>query len=178
MDHDGEPLGLPAVTAATPSMAARLSAHTAKRKWVLYAADCFVAQCHEVTCETCSGYVDHPITGVESGTIPSMPHNLAKALDEARRDGMRDIHKDAHHELHQELDSARHAYDKQKAQFNWLQLDYESLEDQLDDEWRRGWEADDKVSRLRDDIDHLEAQICRYKGKTQDSISMVMSISS
>ena len=69
--------------AATPSMAAHLSAHTAKCKWVLYAADRFMAQCHEVTCETCNRYVDHLISGMESGTVPSMPHNLAKALDEA-----------------------------------------------------------------------------------------------
>ena len=88
-----------------------------------------------------------------------MPHNLAKALNEAWRDGMRDIHEDAHHELHQELDSARCAYDEQKAQFNRLRSDYESLEDQLDNEWKRGREADNEVSCLRDDIDHLEAQI-------------------
>ena len=120
MDHDGEPSGSPAVTAAMPSVAAHLSAHTAKHKWVLYAVDHFVAQCHEVTCETCSGYVDHLITGVESGAVPSTPHNLAKALDEAWRDGMRDIHEDAHHELRQELDSTRCAYNEQKAQFNQL----------------------------------------------------------
>ena len=136
MDHDGEPLGSPAMMAATPSMAARLSAHMAKRKWVLYAADHFVAQCHEVTCETCNGYVDHLINGVESGTVPSMPHNLSKALNEAWREGMQDICKDAHHELHQELNSACHAYDEQKSQFNWLRSDYESLKDQLDDEQR------------------------------------------
>ena len=120
MDHDGEPLGLPAVMVAMPSVAARLSTHTAKHKWVLYAADHFMAQCHEVTCETCSGYVDHLITGVESGAIPSTPHNLAKAIDEAWRDSMGDIHKDACHELHQEPDSARCAYNEQKAQFNQL----------------------------------------------------------
>ena len=51
MDHDGKPSGLPAMMAATPSVAAHLSTHTAKRKWVLYAVDCFVAQCHEVTCD-------------------------------------------------------------------------------------------------------------------------------
>ena len=134
MDHDGEPLGSPAMMVATPSMAAHLSAHTAKRKWVLYAADRFMAQCHEVTCKTCNGYVNHLINGVESGAVPSTPHNLAKALDEAWRDGMRDIHKDAHHELCQELDSTHRAYDEQKAQFNQLRLDYESLKDQLDDE--------------------------------------------
>ena len=134
MDHDGEPSGSSAVTAAMPSVAAHLSAHTAKRKWVLYAADRFMAQCHEVTCEMCSGYVDHLITGVESGAVPSTPHNLAKALDEAWRDGMRDIREDARHELRQELDSAHRAYDEQKAQFNRLRSDYESLEDQLDDE--------------------------------------------
>ena len=83
MDHDGEPSGPPAMTVATPSVAARLSTHTAKCKWVLYAVDRFVAQCHKVTCETCSGYVDNLITGVESGAVPSMPHNLAKALNEA-----------------------------------------------------------------------------------------------
>ena len=134
MDHDGELSGSSAMTAATPSMAACLSAHTAKHKWVLYTVDRFVAQCHEVTCETCSGYVDHLITGVESSAIPSTPHNLAKALDEAWRDGMQDICEDACHELRQELDSARCAYDEQKAQFNQLRTDYESLEDQLDDE--------------------------------------------
>ena len=78
MDHDGEPSGSPAMMVATPSVAAHLSAHTAKRKWVLYAADRFVAQCHEVTCETCSGYVDHLITGVESGAVPSTPTTLPK----------------------------------------------------------------------------------------------------
>ena len=49
---------------------------------------------------------------------------------------MQDICEDACHELRQELNSARHAYDEQKAQFNWLRSDYESLEDQLDDEWK------------------------------------------
>ena len=49
-----------------------------------------------------------------------MPHNLAKALDEAWRDSMQDIREDACHKLCQELDSARHAYDEQKAQFNQL----------------------------------------------------------
>ena len=86
-----------------------LSTHTAKRKWVLYAADHFVAQCHEVTCETCNGYINHLINGVESGTIPSMPHNLAKALNEAWRDSMWDIHQDAHCKLRQELNSAHRA---------------------------------------------------------------------
>ena len=120
MDHDGEPSGSPAMMAATLGMAAHLSTHTAKHKWVLYAVDCFMAQCHEVTCEMCSGYVDHLITGVESGTIPSTPHNLAKALNVAWRDGMWDIHEAACHELCQELDSACHAYDEQKSQFNQL----------------------------------------------------------
>ena len=159
MDHDGKPSGSPAVTAATPSVATHLSAHTAKCKWVLYAADLFVAQCHEVTCKMCNGHINHLINGVERGTIPSMPHNLAKALDKAWRDGMWDIHEDACCELHQELDSACHAYDEQKAHFNWLRSDYESLKDQLDDERRQGREADDEVSHLRDDIDHLETQI-------------------
>ena len=90
MDHDGEPSGSPAVTAATwptPSVATRLSAHTAKCKWVLYAADRFVAQCHKVTCETCNGYVGHLINGVCQGSSPSSsgqthivrldPHHLA-----------------------------------------------------------------------------------------------------
>ena len=77
MDHDGEPSWSPAVMAAMPSVATRRSAHTAKCTWVLYAADRFMAQCHEVTCETCSGYIDHLITGVESGAVPSMLHNLA-----------------------------------------------------------------------------------------------------
>ena len=49
---------------------------------------------------------------------------------------MQDICKDARHELCQELDSTRCAYDKQKAQFNWLQSDYESLNDQLDEKRR------------------------------------------
>ena len=49
---------------------------------------------------------------------------------------MRDIHKDACHELCQELDSACCAYNEQKAQFNRLQSDYGSLEDQLDNEWK------------------------------------------
>ena len=93
-----------------------------------------MAQCHEVACETCNGYVDHLINSGESGTIPSMPHNLAKALDEAWQDNMWDICEDACHELCQELDSARHAYDEQKAQFNQLRSDYESLDDQLDNE--------------------------------------------
>ena len=70
MDHDGEPLGSPAVTVAMPSVAAHLSAHTAKCKWVLYAVGCFVAQCHEVTWEMCNGYIDHLINSMESGTIP------------------------------------------------------------------------------------------------------------
>ena len=83
MDHDGECLGLPAMTAATPSMAAHLFANTAKCKWVLYTADHFVAQCHEVACKTCNGYVNHLITCVESSAIPSTFHNLAKALDKA-----------------------------------------------------------------------------------------------
>ena len=178
MDHDDEPLGSPAVMAATPSVAACLSTHTAKCKWVLYAADCFMAQCHKVTCATCNGYVDHLINSVESGAVPSTPHNLAKALDDAWQDSMWDICEDARHELCQELDSTCHAYDKQKAQFNQLRSDYESLKDQLDDKWKQGWEADDEVSHLRDDIDHLETQICRYKGKARDSISTVMSISS
>ena len=47
---------------------------------------------------------------------------------------MQDLHEDARHELCEELDSACHAYDEQKAQFNQLRSDYESLEDQLDDE--------------------------------------------
>ena len=106
--------------AATPSVAAHLSTHTAKRKWVLYAVDCFVAQCHEVTCVTCNGYVNHLISSMESGTVPSTPHNLAKALDEAWRDSMQDICKDARHKLRQELDSACCAYNEQKAQFNQL----------------------------------------------------------
>ena len=73
---------------------------------------------------------------------------------------MWDIREDAHYKPCQELDSAHRAYDEQKAQFNRLQSDYESLDDQLDDEWRRGWEADDEVSHLREDIIHLEAQVC------------------
>ena len=89
---------------------------------------------------------------------------------------MQDISKDAHHELRQEFDSTHCAYDEQKAQFNWLQSDYESLDDQLDDEWRQGQEADNEVSHLRDDIVHLEAQVCQYKGKMQDSVSTMMSI--
>ena len=68
---------------AMHSVAACLSTHTAKYKWVLYAADRFVAQCHQVSCETCNRYVNHLINGMESGTIPSTPHNLTKALDEA-----------------------------------------------------------------------------------------------
>ena len=83
MDHDCEPLGSPAMTAAMPSVAAHLLAHTAKRKWVLYAVDHFVAQCHEITSKMCNGYIDHLINGMESGAIPSTSHNLAKALDEA-----------------------------------------------------------------------------------------------
>ena len=51
---------------------------------------------------------------------------------------MWDIHEDAHHDLHQELDSACCAYNEQKSQFNQLQLDYKSLEDQLDNEQRQG----------------------------------------
>ena len=82
--------------------------------------DRFMAQCHKVTCKTCNGYIDHLINGAESGTTPSTPHNLAKALNEAWQEGMWDIHEDAHHELCQELNSAYHAYDEQKAQFNWL----------------------------------------------------------
>ena len=120
MDHDGKPSGSPAMTAAMPSVATHLSAHTAKRKWVLYAADRFMAQCHEVTCKTCNGYVNHLINGVESGAIPSTPHNLTNALDEAWREGMQDICEDACHKLHQELDNAHHAHNEQKAQFNWL----------------------------------------------------------
>ena len=46
-----------------------------------------------------------------SSAVPSMPHNLAKALNEAWQEGMWNIHKDAHHELHQELNSAHCAYD-------------------------------------------------------------------
>ena len=103
------------MTAAMPSVATHLSAHTAKCKWVLYAVDRFVAQCHKVACKMCNGYVNHLINGMESGTVPSTPHNLAKALDEAWRDGMWDICEDARHELRQELNSARRAYDEQKA---------------------------------------------------------------
>ena len=134
MEHDSEPSGLPVVPAATPSVATRLSAHTAKRKWVLYSADRFVAQCHEVACETCNGYIYHLINDMESGAVLSMPLNLSKALNEAWSKGMWDIHEDARHGLCRELDSARHAYDEQKAQFNWLQLDYDALDNQLDDE--------------------------------------------
>ena len=137
-----------------------------------------MAQCHEVACKTCNGYINHLISSMESGAVPSMPLNLSKALDEAWSEGMWDIHEDACHRLHQELDSTCCAYDKQKSQFNWLRSDYNALNDQLDNEWRQTWEADDEVSRLRDEIICLEAQVHRYKGKAQASTSTVMSISS
>ena len=89
---------------------------------------------------------------------------------------MQDIHEDAHHKLHQDLESAHCAYNEQKAQFNWLQSDYKSLKDQLDDKWRQGQVADNDVSQLRDNIVYLEAQVCKYKGKAWDSISMMTSI--
>ena len=111
MEYDGEPSGSPVAPAATSSVAAHLSAHTAKRKWVLYAADLFMAHCHEVACETCNRYVNHLINDVESGAVPSTPLNLSKALDEAWSEGMWDIREDACHGLRQELDSARRAYD-------------------------------------------------------------------
>ena len=101
---------------------------------VLYLADRFVAQCHKVACETCNGYIDHLINGVESGAVPSMPLNLSKALNEAWSKGMCDLCEDAHHGLRQELDSAHCAYDEQKAQFNQLRSYYNALNDQLDDE--------------------------------------------
>ena len=84
---------------------------------------------------------------------------------------MQDICKDAHYELQCEINTAHHAYDKQKAQFDQLLRDYESLDNQFNKEKGHRWEAEDKISCL-------EGKVAHYRGKAWASISMATSLSS
>ena len=58
-----------------------------------------MALCHEAACEACDAYFVHLITGAEGDSFRTTPDNLAKALDEAWKDGMWDICGDACYEL-------------------------------------------------------------------------------
>ena len=118
MDHNGAPSGTQDPPASTLSVATCLSAHKVKHQWELFSSEHFVALCHKAACEACDTYFAHLITGAEGGSLSTTPDNLSKALDEAWKDGMWGIREDAHYELGHELDTACHAYDEQKAQFN------------------------------------------------------------